>query len=118
MRTRGRVPIVGYAYVSDMHVLLLLSLLLAAPRPAATAEIPVLEVADDRVEFRLRNDTGASVRVHTGSGTTTITNGSATRFQADVGQEFHLAPDGTPDQFLFEVADEMDGTTLDLSEYV
>lgn len=99
-------------------ITILLSVLLAAavpeaPAPGApgAAEAPVADV-----EFRLKNDTGETVRVHTGRGTSSINNGSSNRFQADVGQAFRLGSSSGP--LLFEVSSDMDGETLELSDFL
>lgn len=69
------------------------------------------------MEFWLRNDTSATLRLHTGTSTSTIAGGTTSRYAADVGQEFRLF-DGAKGALLFEVAPEMDGETLRLSEFV
>ena len=87
----------------------------AAPSPALTADI-VATAPVERVEFRLRNDTGSSVRLHTGRGTSSIGNNSSNRYQAEVGQEFRL--DSSRGALLFEVSSDMDGETYDLSDFL
>lgn len=99
-----------------MRALLLLPVLaLSAFAPPAPGPV-AFEVSIEDVEFRLRNDTGSSVRIHTGTGTSTIGNGSSNRYEVEVGQEFRL--DNSSGPLLFEVEAEMDGETLDLSDYV
>lgn len=102
-----------------------LSLLLAAIVAASTPAVPApafvaptaSEAPDRRVEFRLKNDTDEDVRIHTGRGTSRINSGSSNRYTADVGQEFRLF-DGSRGALLFEVSSDMDGETLDLSDYL
>ncbi len=101
---------------------LLFSLLVAftpAPQvaPAASGAAVTAEATVARVEFRLKNDTGDKVRLHTGKGTSSINNGSSSRYTADVGQEFRLF-DGSKGDLLFEVDSDMDGETLKLSDYM
>ncbi|MEM1054407.1 MAG: hypothetical protein AAGI52_02685 [Bacteroidota bacterium] len=99
---------------------LLLAVLLAAPlsfAPPVAASAPAAEAPVQRVEFRLKNDTGEKVRIHTGTGTSSINNGSTNRYTADEGQEFRLF-DGSKGDLLFEVDAEMDGETLKLSDYL
>lgn len=103
-----------------MILSLLLSALVAIPAPALVpAPAPVVTSADApvrSVEFRLRNDTGSSVRIHTGRGTSSIGNNSSNRYTAEAGQEFRL--DNSRGALLFEVSSDMDGETLDLSDYM
>ena len=89
------------------------------PSPALpTIDGPVATQAPvQRVEFRLKNDTGEDVRIHTGRGTSRINNGSSNRYTADEGQEFRLF-DGSKGALLFEVESDMDGETLKLSDYL
>ena len=97
----------------------LLIALLAGPVVPVLPATPVATVSPapvERVEFRLRNDTGSSVRVHTGRGTSTIGSGSTNRYQTDVGQEFRL--DSSSGRLLFEVSSDLDGETIDLSDAV
>ena len=117
MPRTGRLP--------DNALPLMLSLLLAAiiaapvpalPVPAADTTVQSSDASVERVEFRIRNDTGSSVRIHTGRGTSTISNGSSNRYQAEVGQEFRL--DSSSGALLFEVSSDMDGEVLDLSDYM
>ena len=96
--------------------LLLAILLSLSSATAASAPGLAADAAADRVEFRIKNDTGSSVRIHTGTGASTIGNGSSNRYQADVGQEFRL--DSSSGDLLFEVSDDHDGETLDLSDYL
>ena len=102
-----------------MILSLLLSALVAVPAPAL---IPVpsatvsMEAPARSVEFRLRNDTGSSVRIHTGRGTSSIGNNSSNRYSAEVGQEFRL--DNSRGALLFEVSSDLDGETIDLSDAV
>ncbi|MEM1115735.1 MAG: hypothetical protein AAF845_02945 [Bacteroidota bacterium] len=97
---------------------ILFAALVAVPAPAAvpTADAVVTEAPAQRVEFRIKNDTGSSVRIHTGRGTSTIGNQSSNRYQAEVGQEFRL--DSSSGDLLFEVSDDMDGEMLELSDYM
>ncbi|MGB3542082.1 hypothetical protein [Rubrivirga sp.] len=102
-----------------MILSLLLSALVAVPAPSL---VPVpattisIEAPTRSVEFRLRNDTGSSVRIHTGRGTSSIGNQSSNRYSAEVGQEFRL--DSSSGALLFEVSSDLDGETLDLSDYM
>ena len=104
-----------------MLLSVLLAALLAAPAVPAPAPLAPEAVAAEapvqRVEFRLKNDTGEDVRIHTGTGTSRINSGSSNRYTADVGQEFRLF-DGSKGALLFEVESDMDGETLDLSDYM
>jgi hypothetical protein len=106
-----------------MTVSLILSGLLAfgaATTPQTPSETVITashaDAPTSRVEFRIRNNTGSSVRIHTGRGTSTIGNGSSNRYQADVGQEFRLDRSSGP--LLFEVSSDMDGETLDLADFM
>ena len=101
-----------------MISVILFSLVLATTTPDVSASVSpgvaATPVAD--VEFRLKNDTGETVRVHTGRGTSSINNGSSNRFQADVGQTFRLGSSSGP--VLFEVTSAMDGETYELSDFL
>jgi hypothetical protein len=79
---------------------------------SALAIIPVATFASS---FKLVNDTGSKVSVHTGSGIANLNNGSSTSVTCRPGKKVYTASSGTKDKFLFKVTSSQCDTTIKLS---
>jgi hypothetical protein len=88
-----------------LPILGLLCVLLVALRPAQAT-----------VTFKLRNDLGQSVRLHVGTGETTLNNGILREFESEEGTKFYRV-EGARKTLLFVVEEEMDGNTFKLSSF-
>ncbi len=75
-------------------------------------------VAPNASSFKLVNDTGSKIRLHTGSGVVSLNNGSSTSISCNNGRKIYTAPNGSKDEFIFEVDDSMCGKTVKLSKYL
>ncbi|WP_338790126.1 hypothetical protein V9L05_04485 [Bernardetia sp. Wsw4-3y2] len=75
-------------------------------------------VAPNASSFKLINDTGSKIRIHTGSGVVSLNNGSSTSISCNNGRKIYTAPNGSKDDFIFEVDDSMCGKTVKLSKYL
>mgnify|MGYP000415695237 CR=1 FL=1 len=68
--------------------------------------------------FKLLNDTGSKIRIHTGSGVVTLNNRSSTSISCNNGRKIYTSPNGNKGDFIFEVDDSMCGKTIKLSKYL
>jgi len=75
----------------------------------ALVVIPMVTYAES---FKIKNDTGSKVSLHTGSGVTTLNNGSTTSVTCNVGKKVYTASRGTKDTFLFKISSSHCGTVV------
>jgi hypothetical protein len=75
-------------------------------------------LAPNASSFKLVNDTGSKIRIHTGSGVVSLNNGGSTSINCDNGRKIHTAPNGSKDDLIFEVDESMCGKTIKLSKYL
>lgn len=68
--------------------------------------------------FKILNDTGKDVQIHTGSGFIELNKGSSTSVTCDVGREIRQATKGKKGEIIFVVDDSMCGKTVKLSKYL
>ncbi len=66
--------------------------------------------------FSVKNDTGKTVTLHTGTGTTSINNGSAREFCIKQGLKPCIAEQGRPGKVLLNVESDIAGKKFKLSE--
>lgn len=66
--------------------------------------------------FSVKNNTGKTVTLHTGTGTTSINNGSAREFCIKEGLKLCIAEQGRPGKVLLEVSSDISGKKFNLSE--
>jgi hypothetical protein len=76
------------------------------------ALIPLVSSASS---FKIYNDTGSKVSIHTGSGVANLNKGSSTSVSCRTGKKVHTASRGTKDRFLFKITSSTCGTTVRLS---
>lgn len=70
-------------------------------------------------QVKIVNDTSTKLRIHTGSGVTTLNaKGGSTSISCDPGRKIYTAPKGSKDKFIFEVESGMCGKTVKLSAYL
>ena len=79
----------------------------------ALALIPMATYASS---FKIKNDTGSKVSLHTGSGISNLNNGSMTSVTCNVGKKVYTASRGTKDTFLFKITSSHCGTVVKLSD--
>ncbi|WP_299462541.1 hypothetical protein [uncultured Microscilla sp.] len=95
---------------------------------AALASFTMADKAPAKVEkkvetnfahFKLVNDTGNKVRIHTGYGVVSLNKrGGSTSVTCRPGKKVYTAPRGSKDKFLFKVTSGMCGKTVKLSKYL
>lgn len=66
--------------------------------------------------FAIKNDTGNSVTLHTGTGTTTINNGSMRKLCIKENLKLCIADRGRPGKVLLTISEDISGKTLKLSQ--
>lgn len=69
------------------------------------------------VSFRIKNDTGSTVRLYDGRGYFSIGNSSSKRVSVDAGRKYYKGDKGRKGDFLFEVESGFSGKTIKLSNY-
>ncbi|CAA6817789.1 MAG: Unknown protein [uncultured Sulfurovum sp.] len=79
---------------------------------SALAIIPVASFASS---FKLVNDTGSKISIHTGTGVSNLNKGSSTSITCKVGRSIYTATRGTKDNFLFKISSSHCGKTVKLS---
>jgi hypothetical protein len=107
-----------------MKLLTVLSLvaLLATTAALGTAfrsqqpEIEVSVAPNGDVSFKLKNDTGQTIRIHDGRGEAAINNGTVRPITRPEGTKIMLI-DGARKRLLFTVSADMEGRTLKVSDY-
>jgi hypothetical protein len=77
--------------------------------------LTIIPVASFASSFKLLNDTGSKVSIHTGSGIANLNKGSSTSITCKTGRKVHTASSGSKDKFLFKVTSSHCGTTVKLS---
>lgn len=86
-----------------------------APSIEAKNEI---EIEANASSFTLINDTKSEVSIHTGTGFVSLNKGSKTSIGCNVGKNVSWAENGKKTDVIFEITDDMCGTTIKLSKYV
>jgi len=66
--------------------------------------------------FKIKNDTGNSITLHTGTGTAPMNNGSQKEFCIKEGMKLCIADKGRPGKVLLTVSSDISGKTFKLSE--
>lgn len=66
--------------------------------------------------FKVKNNTGSSVTLHTGSGTAPMNNGTQREFCMEEGKKLTIADKGRPGKVLITVDAKMAGKTFKLSD--
>jgi len=78
--------------------------------------IVVNKKPNGEVCFKVKNDTGSSVTLHTGSGTSPMNNGTQREFCMEEGKKLCVADKGRPGKVLLTVDATMAGKTFKLSD--
>lgn len=78
--------------------------------------IAVSKKPNGEVCFKVKNDTGASVTLHTGSGTSPMNNGTQKEFCMEEGKKLSVADKGRPGKVLLVVDAKMAGKVFKLSD--
>lgn len=68
--------------------------------------------------FKILNDSGGEVQIHTGSGFVELNKGASTSVSCDPGKVISLADKGKKKDALFTVDESMCGKTVKLSKYL
>lgn len=66
--------------------------------------------------FKVKNDTGSSITLHTGSGTAPMNNGTQREFCMEEGKKLTIADKGRPGKVLLVVDSKIAGKTFKLSD--
>jgi phosphotransferase system IIA component len=66
--------------------------------------------------FSVKNDMGETVTLHTGTGTTTMNNGTKREFCIKEGLKLSIADKGRPGKTLLVVSQDISGKTFNLSK--
>lgn len=66
--------------------------------------------------FKIKNDTGASVTLHTGKGTAAMPNNTTKEFCMEEGKKLHLADKGQKGKVIVMVSNNISGKILKLSQ--
>ena len=78
--------------------------------------IVISKKTNGEVCFKVKNDTGSSVTLHTGSGTAPMNNGTQREFCMEEGKKLAVADKGRPGKVLLTVDAKMAGKTFKLSD--
>ncbi|MFN3315384.1 MAG: hypothetical protein ACK40K_01125 [Raineya sp.] len=78
--------------------------------------IVVSKKPNGEVCFKVKNDTGSSVTLHTGSGTAPMNNGTQREFCMEEGKKLTIADKGRPGKVLITVDAKIAGKTFKLSD--
>jgi hypothetical protein len=68
--------------------------------------------------FKILNDTGNDVQIHTGSGFVELNKGASTSLTCEAGKEVRSADKGKKGSVIFTVDESMCGKTVKLSKYL
>jgi hypothetical protein len=68
--------------------------------------------------FKILNDTGNDVQIHTGSGFIELNKGASTSLTCEAGKEIRSANKGKKGDVIFTVDESMCGKTVKLSTYL
>lgn len=87
---------------------------------SANATEPVKVKTEKEVgsNFKLINDTGDKVSIHTGSGFVSLNKGGSTSISCNVGKEVRFADSGKKGDVIFEIESSHCGKTLKLSSFL
>jgi hemin uptake protein HemP len=69
-----------------------------------------------KICFKIKNDTGSSQTLHTGSGTTSINNLTTNEICIEEGGALYLAERGNKGKVLLKVTSSVSGKTFELSK--
>lgn len=75
-------------------------------------------VASFAANLKIINDTSSKIRLHTGSGITSLNKGSSTSFTCKPGKKIYTAKNGTKENFIFKVTSSHCGTSVKLSSFL
>lgn len=78
--------------------------------------VVVSQKPNGEVCFKVKNDTGASVTLHTGTGTAPMNNGTQREFCMEEGKKLAIADKGRPGKVLLTIDAKMAGKTFKLSD--
>lgn len=95
-----------------LSAMLLAGTALVAFQPLTKQENVVL----GKICFKIKNDTGKSQTLHTGSGTTSINNLTTNEICIEEGGTLYLAERGTKGKELLKVTSSISGKTFELSK--
>ncbi len=101
------------------YLTILLAFMIAAGTVAAfTAPHSADSEAAAAASFKVLNDTGADIQIHTGSGFVELNKGASTSITCEAGREIRHANKGKKGDVIFTVEDSMCGKTVKLSAYL
>jgi len=82
-----------------------------APQAAPKADSP-----QGKICFKVKNDTGSSVTLHTGKGTSPMNNGVQREFCLEEGDKLYVSDKGRPGKVLVTANAKADGKTFKLPD--
>jgi hypothetical protein len=105
---------------------LILSITIASSFILGSAFTPILlekkiimaKTVKAEICFKVKNDTGASITLHTGTGTKPMNNGTQSEFCLKEGTKLSIADKGKPGKTLLTVSDDISNKTFKLSELI
>jgi hypothetical protein len=80
------------------------------------ATVTITKKPNGEVCFKVKNDTGGSITLHTGSGTAPMNSGVQKEFCIQEGKKLTVADKGQPGKLLIKVDGSVAGKTFKLSE--
>lgn len=90
-----------------------------APTAAvAHHDINKTEITTTFASFKLVNDTGDKVRIHTGSGFVSLNKGGSTSITCNTGKEVRWAKSGKKGDVIFKISSDHCGKTIKLSKFL
>ena len=105
-------------FLSLIMMALMMSFYTSTNLKATTNTIKIEATLAPKASFKLLNDTQNKIRIHTGSGVVSLNKGGSTSISCDSGRKIYTAPNGSKDDFIFEVKSNMCGKTIKLSDYL
>lgn len=89
---------------------------MSAFKPSSEATVIVSKKPNGEICFKVKNDTGESITLHTGSGTAPMNSGTQKEFCIQEGKKLTVAERGQPGKLLLKVDGSLAGKTFKLSE--
>jgi len=74
--------------------------------------IPLVSYASS---FKIYNDTGSKISIHTGSGIVNLNKGSSSSVSCKIGKKVYTASHGSKKKFLFKISSSTCGSKVKLS---
>lgn len=83
---------------------------------ATPQALPKTDSPQGKICFKIKNDTGGSITLHTGKGTSPLNNGVQREFCLEEGDKLYVSDKGRPGKVLLTANAKTDGKTFKLSD--